>query len=57
MIVHVNIRSATVMLAINKFVTQVEEDLFNTTYNPIEFPRKAMVKITAYAHVIPNLNS
>ena len=45
------------MLAINKFVTQVEEDLFNTTYNPSEFPRKAMVTITAYAHVKPNLNS
>ena len=57
MIVHVNIRSATAMLAINKFVTLVEEDFFNTTYNPNEFPRKAMVKITAYAHVIPNLNS
>ena len=57
MIVHVNIRSATAMLVIKKFVTQVEEDLFKTTYNPIEFPRKAMVKITAYAHVIPYLNS
>ena len=57
MSVHVNIRSATAILAINKFVTQVEEDLFSTTYNPNEFPRKAMIKITAYAHVMPVLNS
>ena len=56
MIVNVNIRSATVMLAIHKFVTQVE-DLFKTTNNPIELPSKAMVKITAYTHVMPILNS
>lgn len=60
MIVHVNIRSATAMLAMNKFVTLLKEDnepFFKTTYNPMELPRKAMIKITAYAHVIPILNS
>lgn len=45
------------MLAMNKFVTLVEVDFFNTTKSPNELPSKAMIKITAYAQVIPILNS
>ena len=55
--VHVNIRSATAMLAINKFMTLIEDDPFKTANNPIELPSKAIVKITAYAHLILILNS
>ena len=55
-IVQVNIKSAMAMLAMNKFMALVEWDLFKTTNNPIELPSKAMVNITAYAHVIPILN-
>lgn len=35
----------------------MEENFLTTTYNPNEFPRKAMMKITAYAIIIVVLNS
>ena len=39
------------MLAINKFVTLLDEDLLNTRNKPKELPSSAMMKITAYADV------
>ena len=41
------------MLAINKFVTLLDEDLLNTRNKPKELPSSAMMKITAYADVMP----
>lgn len=41
------------MLAINKFVTLLDEDLLNTRNKPKELPNSAMMKITAYADVMP----
>lgn len=44
------------MLAINRFVTLVErEDFFNTTNKPKVLPNRAIMKITAYAVVMPIL--
>ena len=44
------------MLAMNRFVTLVDrEDFFNTTNKPKVLPNKAMMKITAYAVVMPIL--
>jgi len=41
------------MLAINKFVTLLDEDLLNTRNKPKELPNRAIMKVTAYADVIP----
>ena len=41
------------MLAINKFVILLDEDLLNTRNKPKELPSSAMMKITAYADVMP----
>lgn len=41
------------MLAMNKFVTLLDEDLLNTRNKPKELPNSAMMKITAYADVMP----
>jgi len=44
------------MLAINRFVTLVErEDFFSTTNKPKVLPKRAIMKITAYAVVMPIL--
>ena len=49
-------RSATAMLAINRFVTLVDrEDFFSTTNKPKVLPNRAIMKITAYAAVMPIL--
>lgn len=45
------------MLAINKFVTLLDEDLLNTRNKPKELPSSAMMKITAYADVMPSFIS
>jgi len=41
------------MLAINKFVTLLGEDFLNTRNKPKELSNSAIMKITAYADVIP----
>ena len=51
----VNSRSATVMLAMNRFVTLLCGDFFEATNKPKEFPNKATMKMTAYASVMPIL--
>jgi len=44
------------MLAINRFVILVErEDFFSTTNKPKVLPKRAIMKITAYAVVMPIL--
>ena len=44
------------MLAMKRFVTLVDrDDFFNTTNKPKELPNKAIMKITAYAVVMPIL--
>ena len=49
-------RSAAAMFAMKRFVTLVDrEDFFNTTNKPRLLPNRAMMKITAYAVVIPIL--
>jgi hypothetical protein len=53
MAVTVNSKSATAMLAINRFVTLMTGDFFKTTNKPKELPNKATMKITAYADVMP----
>ena len=40
------------MLAKNKFVTLLDEDLLNTKNKPKELTNSAMMKITAYADVM-----
>ena len=45
------------MLAINKFVTLLDEDLLNTRNKPKELPSSAIMKITAYADVMPSFIS
>ena len=45
------------MLAMNKFVILVAEDLFNATNKPKELPNSAMMKIAAYADAMPILKS
>ena len=52
-IVIVSSRSATVMLAMNRFVTLRDEDFFKTTNRPKELPIRATRKMTAYAVVRP----
>lgn len=44
-------------MAINKFVILLDEDLLNTRNKPKELPSSAMMKITAYAEVIPIFTS
>ena len=56
-IVIVSSRSATVMLAINRFVTLRDEDFYKTTNRPKELPIRATRKMTAYAVVRPVLRS
>ena len=56
MTVRVRSRSATAMLAMNKFVSLMD-DFFNTTNKPKELPNRATRKITAYASVMPILIS
>ena len=41
------------MLAINRFVTLLNKVFVETTNKPKEFPNIAMMKITAYAEVMP----
>ena len=44
------------MLAMKRFVTLLDwEDLFNTTNRPRVLPNRAIMKITAYAVVMPIL--
>ena len=43
------------MLAMKRFVTLDREDFFNTTNKPRLLPIRAIMKITAYAVVIPIL--
>ena len=40
-------------MAINKFVILLDEDFLNTRNKPKELPSSAMMKITAYADVMP----
>ena len=48
----VDSRSATAMLAMNRFVTLLHGDFFEATNKPKEFPNKATMKMTAYANVM-----
>ena len=49
-------RSAAAMFAMKRFVTLVDrEDFFNTTNKPRLLPNREIMKITAYAIVIPIL--
>ena len=49
-------RSAAAMFAMKRFATLVDrEDFFNTTNKPRLLPNRAIMKITAYAVVIPIL--
>lgn len=45
------------MLVTKRFIELEDEDFFNTTNKPKELPTRAMMKITAYADVIPILMS
>ena len=51
----VSSRSATAMLAINRFVTLFSGDFFEATHKPKELPNKATMKMTPYANVMPIL--